>query len=182
MGTDGINAKVLKDGKDLIAPALTKIVNLGYEINKFPDELKVASVKPVHKKDSLNEPANYRPISILSVLSKVLERAAVDQLVKFFEINNILSPYQHAYKRGHSTVTCLAELTNEIYNNLDKGKIVGLASMDLSKAFDSISHTHLLEKLSNMGLHRSSIKWIESYLQERIQKTPSKILHQKKVK
>lgn len=171
VGTDGINAKVLKDHKDIIAPILTKIINLGYEINKFPEQLKIASVKPIHKKNCQNDPANYRPISILSVLSKVFERSAVDQLIKYFEINNLLSACQHAYRVGHSTVTCLTEITNKIYSSLDEGQIVGIASMDLSKAFDAICHSHLLQKLCNMGLHGDTVKWVESYLKTRIQKT-----------
>ena len=171
VGTDGINAKVLKDHKDIIAPILTKIINLGYEINIFPEQLKSASVKPVHKKNCQNDPANYRPISILSVISKVFERSAVDQLTKYFETNNLISTCQHAYRMGHSTVTCLAEITNKIYSSLDEGLIVGIASMDLSKAFDAICHSHLLQKLCNMGLHGNTVKWVESYLKTRIQKT-----------
>ena len=174
VGNDGINAKVLKDAKDVIAPTLAKIINTGYDINKFPDQLKIASIKPVHKKNCPNEPANYRPISILPILSKVFERSAVDQLVKYLEKNNLLTACQHAYRRGHSTTTCLAEITNKIYKSLDNGLIVGVASMDLSKAFDAISHTHLLQKLSNMGLHEDSVKWIESYLESRKQKTKFK--------
>ena len=153
---------------------MIKIINLSYEIKSFPDELKVARVKPIHKKDCHNNPANYRPLSILSVISKVIERSAVDQLVRYLETNNILAACQHAYRKGHSTVTCLAEITNDIYENLDKGLVVGMASMDLSKAFDAISHTHLLQKLSDMGLHEHSVTWIESYLKSRKQTTSFK--------
>ena len=173
VGVDGINAKVLKDGKEIIAPILTQIINIGYEINQFPDSLKIASIKPIHKKNCQNDPSNYRPISLLPIISKVFERSAVDQLVKYLE-NNILSANQHAYRRFHSTVTSLAELTNKIYSSLDEGQIVGLASMDLSKAFDSICHSHLLQKLSEMGLHGNTVSWIESYLQGRKQKTAFK--------
>ena len=165
---------MLKDGKDIIAPLLTKIVNLGYELNKFPEQMKKANVKPIHKKNCQNDPANYRPISILPVLSKVFERSAVDQLVKYLEQNNLLSGCQHAYRKGHSTVTCLAETTNTIYKCLDDGHIAGMAIMDLSKAFDSICHKLLLNKLSKIGLHGNIVRWIESYLQRRTQKTAFK--------
>ena len=171
VGLDGISSRALKDGKEIIAPVLTKIINLGYEVNEFPDQLKVAVIKPIHKKDCNNTPANYRPISILSAISKVFERSAVDQLVKYLEENNILSGSQHAYRKGHSTITSLAEVTNKIYTSLDKGLIVGMASMDLSKAFDAICHTHLLQKLSDMGLNKNAVSWIESYLRLRKQKT-----------
>ena len=172
VGVDGINARILKDASDIIAPTLTKIINLGYETNTFPDILKVAAVKPIHKKDCHNNPANYRPISILPTISKVFERSAVDQLVNFLE--TILSASQHAYRKGHSTTTCLAEVTNKIYESLDKNLIVGMVSMDLSKAFDSICHTHLLQKLSDMGLHENAVFWIKSYLHLRKQKTSFK--------
>ena len=174
VGVDGISAKVLKDAKFIIAPVLTKIINLGYKKNIFPDELKIAVVKAIHKKECHNNPANYRPISILSVISKVFERSAVDQLVKHFETNNLLSGCQHAYRKGHSTVTCLAEFTNNIYESLDKGLIVGFISTDLSKAFDAICHSHLLQKLSNMDLHKDTIYWIKSYLTSRKQRTSFK--------
>lgn len=173
VGVDGINTRVLKDGKEIIAPALTKIINLGYETNEFPDQLKIAVIKPIHKKDCHNSPANYRPISILPIISKVFERSAVDQLVQYLE-NDILSGSQHAYRKGHSTITSLAEVTNKIYQSLDKGLIVGMASMDLSKAFDAISHTHLLQKLSDMGLQTNSVTWIKSYLNSRKQRTAFK--------
>ena len=103
----------------------------------------------------------------------MFERSAVNQLVKYLE-NNILSGSQHAYRIGHSTVTCLAEITNSIYEGLDEGSIVAMASMDLSKAFDAICHTHLLQKLSDMGLHEDAVSWIESYLKSRKQKTKFK--------
>ena len=157
VGEDGINARIIKDARDIIAPTLTKIINLGYEINQFPDQLKSASIKAIHKKKSQEDPANYRPISILPTISKVFERSAVDQLVNYLESNNIITGNQHAYRKGHSTVTCLVEVTNKIYSSLDCGQYVGMASMDLSKAFDAISHTHLLKKLSDMGLHHDTV-------------------------
>ena len=171
VGDDGINARVLKDGKHILAPTLTQIINLGYEVNVFPDQLKLAIVKPIHKKDCNNIPSNYRPISILPTISKVFERSAVNQLVTYLEQNNLLSSSQHAYRKGHSTVTCLAELSNTIYENLDKGLITGYVSMDLSKAFDAICHSLLLQKLTNIGLHKNAVSWVESYLHERKQKT-----------
>ena len=170
VGEDGINARALKDGKAVLVPILTKIINIGYEVNEFPDQLKGAIVKPIHKKECHNTPSNYRPISILPIISKVFERSAVDQLVKYLE-TGILSGSQHAYRKGHSTVTCLAEVTNTIYRSLDNGLIVAIISMDLSKAFDAICHSHLLQKLSDMGLHNNAVSWVKSYLQSRKQKT-----------
>ena len=170
-GADGISARILKDSKEAILPIMTALVNLSFKTSTFPESMKAATIKCLHKKNSTEEPSNYRPLSILPILSKIFERAAVDQIVQFLEANNLISHNQHAYRKGHSTVTSLTEVTNFIYKEIDKGNIVGMASLDLSKAFDSISHTHLLQKLTEIGLGPSTVKWTESYLSNRTQKT-----------
>lgn len=150
---------------------MTAIVNLSLRTSTFPESMKEATIKCLHKKDSTEEPSNYRPLSILPILSKIFERAAVDQIIQFIEANNLISRNQHAYRKGHSTITSLAEVTNYIYKEIDKGLIVGMASIDLSKAFDSIIHSQLLQKLTNIGMGTMTVKWIESYLSNRTQKT-----------
>ena len=92
-------------------------------------------------------------------------------MVYFLETNNLISSNQHAYRKGHSTVTSLSEVTNHIYKQIEKGYIVGMASLDLSKAFDSIDHSHLLQKLTNIGMGKSLVEWTKSYLTNRTQKT-----------
>ena len=141
----------------------TKMINLGYQIKTFPDCMKVANIKPLHKKKSTDDITNYRPISILPTLSKLFERAPTDQIVSYLESNNLISRNQHAYRKGHSTQTCLVELTNLLYEHMDKGMYSGIASLDLSKAYDSISHTLLLHKLAKLGLAEESLMWIKSY-------------------
>ena len=176
VGHDNISAKLIKDAKEEISPWLTKMINLGYQIKTFPDCMKVANIKPLHKKKSTDDITNYRPISILPTLSKVFERAATDQIVSYLESNNLISRNQHAYRKGHSTQTCLVELTNLLYEHMDKGMYSGIASLDLSKAYDSISHTLLLHKLAKLGLAEESLMWIKSYLSERKQRTKFKHL------
>ena len=133
--------------------------------------MKQAVIKPIHKKESTDDISNYRPISILPTLSKVFERTAVDQLTKYLEDNKLLCNNQHAYRRHHSTVTCLVELINHIYQLLDKKLYTAIVSLDLSKAFDSINHKLILKKLTTFGLENGSISWIESYLTNRRQTT-----------
>ena len=87
---------------------------------------------------------------------------------------NLLNKTQHAYRRGHSTQTCLSELANYVYKEIDNGNIVGIASLDPSKAFDSICHSHLLQKLSTLQLGQNSLNWVSSYLTDRKQKTKFK--------
>ena len=168
-GKDQLNAKLIKDVKEEIAPIITEIINAGYKNNIFPDCLKEAIIKPIFKKEDQNDISNYRPISLLPILSKVFERAATDQLVKFLEENKILGKHQHAYRKFYSTLTCLVEVTNHIYKLMDQKKHIALLSLDLSKAFDSISHQLLLHKLQAMGLDENSINWIKSYLTSRQQ-------------
>ena len=122
-----------------------------YKTSSFPD-MKIANIKPIFKENNKEKASNYRPISILPILSKIFERACTDQLVKYLEENNLISVAQHAYRKGHSTQTCLVEIVNELYSNIDRGRLTAIAHLDLSKAFDSISHSLLLHKLNELGL------------------------------
>ena len=174
VGDDDMNAKLLKDAKQVVAEPLSKLINASFKQSKFPSALKKALVKPVHKKDCIEDPSNYRPLSILPVLSKVFERAAANQIVAYLNEHNLLNEIQHAYRKGHSTETCLNEITDFIYEEIDKGNLVGLASLNLSKAFDSIDHDLLIEKLRSLNLGENSLNWCSSYLTGRKQKTKFK--------
>ena len=170
-GEDNISPKLVKDSKFIIAPSLTKLVNLSYKLKIFPDSMKNAIIKPIHKKNCTEDISNYRPISILSVLSKIFERSATDQIVKYLEDNSLLNGTQHAYRKGHSTQTCLMEIVEHIHKLRDQKKIVGFVSVDLSNAFDSLIHSHLLEKLGKLGFGENAVQWVQSYLENRKQKT-----------
>ena len=173
-GYDEISARIIKDSANTIAPILCEIINLGYKTHQFPNCMKKATISALHKKKDVNDFSNYRPISILPTLSKILEKSATIQLVTHLETNNILNKNQHAYRRRHGTVTCLAELVDTLYHLYDEKKYAAIISLDLSKAFDSISHQLLLNKLSKQGLSEAAILWIESYLTGRIQVTKFK--------
>ena len=171
-GRDGISSRIIKDSKTVLVPILTKIINLGYTTNTFPNSMKQASIKPLHKKEDSNLISNYRPISILPVISKIFEKDAANQISKFLEENAILNLYQHAYRKGHSTVTCLFELINFVFESVEeKCSKIAVITLDLSKAFDTIHHELLLKKLKNLNLNENSVKYIESYLKNRKQVT-----------
>ena len=173
-GHDEVNVKLVKDLKKEISKILTDIINLGYEINDFPDCMKFAIIKPIYKKDDRNDISNYRPIAILPALSKIIERSASNQLTPFFEINKKFTSSQHAYRKFHSPITCLAETINHIHQEIDSKKHAALITLDLSKAFDLINHKLLLQKLLNLGLHKSTLSWIKAYLSNRTQVTKFK--------
>ena len=170
-GTDEVPAKLLKDAKVVLVPIVAKLINLSYETFTFPNCLKQARIKPLYKSDDINDPKNYRPISILPTLSKIFERAATNQITKYLEQNNLITNTQHAYRQKHSTQTCLVEVVNYLYKILDKKQIPAVISLDLSKAFDSINHNLLLSKLADLEMSESTIKWVKSYLSNRKQIT-----------
>ena len=145
-GCDDIPAKIFKDFKTTLSPYITKLINLSYKCNTFPDILKKAIVTPIYKKEEKNDISNYRPISILTILSKIFEKSASNQLLNYFETHLLINSKQHAYRKFHSTITCLFELINHIHEKLDERKVVAIVSLDLSKAFDSINHDLLLKK------------------------------------
>ena len=171
VGDDFIGGRLIKDAKMIIAPILTQIINLGYETSTFPDTMKSATIKAIHKKKSTEDIENYRPISILPTLSKIFERDASDQMMEFFGKSNKLSKHQHAYQKCHSTITCLFEVVNYLYKMADRNRYSAIVSLDLSKAFDSIDHTLLLNKLATLDVSEKSITWVKSYLTERKQIT-----------
>ena len=170
-GCDDIPPKIIKESKTILSPYITKLINLSYKMNIFPDILKKAIVNPIYKKDDKNDISNYRPISILTILSKIFEKSAANQLLNYFETHFLINNKQHAYRKFHSTITCLFELINYVHETLDQRKVIAIVSLDLSKAFDSINHDLLLKKLKNLNLNNQAIEYISSYLKNRLQVT-----------
>lgn len=174
VGDDTISARLIKDAKTTIVPYLTKIINLGHKKSIFPESMKNTIIKPIHKKNSKDDIANYRPLSILPTLSKIFERPAAIQILAYLELKKRINKNQHAYRRLHSTITCLVEVLDYIYRLFDNKRYCAIVSLDLSKAFDSISHTLLLHKLTKLGLGEGVINWTRSYLKDRKQRTKFK--------
>ena len=182
-GHDRIPPNILKDIKSVLSTPLSKLINISFEKSIFPSEMKHAIVRPIYKnKGSENDPQYYRPISILTSISKIVERAAVNRLVKFLETEHKLFHSQHAYRKHHSTTTSLVEITEYIHQELDNQRIPAVIATDLSKAFDSVSHGLLLRKLQDLGLHKASTAWIASYLTDRTQTTKFSTVESEKEK
>ena len=166
-GLDDVSSRFLRDGADFLIEPIQHIINMSILTEVVPDKFKEARVKPLFKKGSRLDPGNYRPVSILPVLSKVLERAVNGQLREFLESNGILFEFQSGFRSGFSTDTCLANLTDRIRSETSKGNVTGMVLIDLQKAFDTCDHSILLQKLSRMGV--GSVDWFRSYLSERKQ-------------
>ena len=166
-GIDGLQAKFIKDAASEIKGPITFIVNLSISSNIVPNEFKYARIKPLYKKGNRNLPENYRPVSILTVISKVLEKAIFVQLEKYLKVNDLLYSHQSGFRKKHSTDTCLINLLDYLRTNISEGKYVGMVMLDLQKAFDTVDHNILCEKLRQMGV--GSIEWFKSYLDLRQQ-------------
>ena len=145
-GLDGISCRLLKEAAPVITTSLTYIINLSIRSGIFPDDWKIARVSPVFKEDINSDPNNYRPISVLPIVSKLIERIVFNQLYSFLVENDLLADSQHGFRPKHSTLTALLEATNEWYLNIDNDLLNGVLFLDLKKAFDTVDHNILLKK------------------------------------
>ena len=168
-GIDGISAKLLKKAVHVICPSLLEIINISISTGVFPDTLKVAKVNPIYKSGPKDDPANYRPISILSVLSKIIEKHVTKHLFAFMNKYSILHKSQSGFRQKYSCNTALINLMNKWLKSIDNGEIVGAVFFYLRKTFDVVDHDLLIQKLSAYKFNANSLCWIKSYLSERKQ-------------
>ena len=168
-GLDGISPRILKLAGDVIAPSLLTMINMSFETGHFPDILKTAKLRPIHKSGPKTDPSNYRPISIIPILSKVIEKHVTKHLFSFLNKYSILHKSQSGFRKGHSCNTALINLVDKWLKSIDNGEIVGAVFFDLKKAFDVVDHELLLDKLSQYKFNVTSLSWIRSYLTNRSQ-------------
>lgn len=139
------------------------------ESNTFPDILKNSKVIPVHKKGSINDATNFRPISLIPLIGKILEKALKSRINNYFDSNNLFNKSQFGFRAKHSTTMAINKLTEIITDCFDNGEYVGALFCDLTKAFDCVSFDILKEKLFYYGFHNNSVQLINSYLTNRKQ-------------
>ena len=167
-GLDGISSKLIK----IIEPAIIKPLTLFNQVLNtgiFPDELKIAKVIPLFKKDDPKLLKNYRPISLLPTTSKVVEKIIFTQLSTYFNENKLIFDNQYGFRPKHSTEYAGLELVDRIITQMDKKEVPIKKFLDLSKAFDTIDHTVLLAKLRYYGIHDTALLLLKSYLNNRKQ-------------
>jgi hypothetical protein len=163
---DGVSVKTIILCAKEISKPLTHIYNSTFITGIIPDKLKISLVKPIFKANESNKFGNYRPISVLSCLSKLLEKLACKRFIEFIETHKILSRHQYGFRKNRSTEHALIELVDKITTVIDEGKYTIGIFLDLSKAFD---HQILINKLENYGIRGTCQKWFENYLSNRKQ-------------
>ena len=156
---DKVAGKFLKDGSSILVTPITEICNLSIKLSTFPNKCKPAKLKPLFKKGSKTEAKNYRPISLLPLVSKIIEKIIHNQTESFLEKHEIIYKYQSGFRKNHSTNSCLSYLSNKIQKGFEEGNLTGMILIDLQKAFDTIDHEILLCKMNYLGFTESAINW-----------------------
>ena len=162
----------MKECCDTLLPIFTRIINCSLSHGVMPESLKSAMLLPLLKKKNADYEifSNFRPISNLKLISKLIEKAVASQLTDYLSFNSLHESFQSAYKRYHSSETALLRVHNDILRSIDNGEGVILVLLDLSAAFDTVNHELLLSRLSTCyGLCGSVLKWFISYLTSRTQ-------------
>lgn len=169
-GPDGISARVLKECARELAPSLSKLFSLSFKTGNLPQEWKSSNVCPVYKKGSKSSPENYRPISLLCIVSKVMEGIINRKLRNFLVNNNRIHDHQFGFRPKNSALDALTLAVQKWEDALDKQKEVRLISLDISKAFDKVWHPGLIEKLQAAGISGRLLDWLKSFISGRSQR------------
>ena len=168
-GVDGIPPKLLLEIVEQISIRLATVFNLSIEEGVVPLEWKEANIIPLFKKGSRSKSENYRPVSLTSVVCKLLERLIKDHLVDFLVKNNLINPSQHGFLKARSCLTNILCFLEDVTKWVDEGSPVDIIYLDFKKAFDKVPHQRLLLKLKAHGIGNGMINWIEKWLIDRRQ-------------
>ena len=170
---DPLPTELLKSCLDILLTPITNTVNLSLESGSFPDVLKVSHITPLLKKPSLSKDdmKNYRPVSNLNFISKIIEKIISNRIWSHLDKNNLSNPNQSAYNPLYSTETALLKIHIDICMNMDTGKTTALVLLDLSAAFDTLDHSSIIELLSGWySISGTALNWVRSYLSNRVQR------------
>ena len=168
---DCIPTWLMKTHIDAFISFITHVINCSFTSAVFPKYMGHALITPVLKKPSLdsNDFSNYRPVSNINSISKIIEKAASNQLKDYLCKNNLIDMYQSAYVSNRSTETALLKVKSDVLNAVDRQEVVFLVMLDLSAAFDTIDHALMLKHFeTNMGISGCALQWLKSYLESRV--------------
>ena len=168
-GIDDISAKYLKLSASVISQPLATILNLSISSGIYPDDLKKAKVTPIFKKGEKQDINNYRPVSVLPVITGIFERHISTCLINFLDKHKLIYDNQSGFRRNHSCQTSLTKMVDNWFTAMNNNEIVGAVLLDLSKAFDLVNHQILKQKLSAYKFSHLSQRWFDSYLSNRFQ-------------
>ena len=166
-GADGVSNRMLKLCMNGLGKSLTKLINTSFVLGQFPSAWKLANVLPLYKTENRQFKNNYRPVSLLSCLSKITERLVFNRLYSYLESIGFFYRFQSGFRPGDSTVMQLVYIVHRIHEALDRGNEVRAVFLDISKAFDKVWHEGLLLKLKRLGVDDALYKWFECYLSGR---------------
>ena len=168
-GIDNIPSTIMRSTIQYTADVLSSLINCSFRSGNFPDQLKIAKVCPIFKGGSLNIFSNYRPISVLPCFSKIFEKVAYIRIEKYLSSNKIIIDNQYGFRANHSSYMAILEMYNRISKSIDDHKVSAGVFIDLSKAFDTINHERLFDKLEHYGFRGLSLQWLKDYLSNRKQ-------------
>uniref|UniRef100_A0A0P4VVU6 Reverse transcriptase domain-containing protein n=1 Tax=Scylla olivacea TaxID=85551 RepID=A0A0P4VVU6_SCYOL len=169
-GPDKISPRLLKEARNELVKPLTILFNKTLLAGKVPHEWKLANVTPIFKKGNKSLPANYRPISLTSVVCKLMETIIRDKIVKYLEENKIIKDSQHGFRTKRSCLTNLLDFFYEVFNSYDETKAVDIIYLDFQKAFDTVPHKRLISKVKAHGIAGNTLKWLRDWLSDRKQR------------
>ena len=168
-GHDSISNKLIKRSKEALVEPITILINQMLQTGQFPNELKLSKVKPLFKSGDSSKFSNYLPISLLPSISKIYEYVLFYQLFDYFTINKLFCMHQYGFRPGHSTELAALKLVDHLTKEVDRRNVPINIYIDLSKAFDTLDHTILLDKLSYYGISQFENELFFNYLSERFQ-------------
>ena len=169
-GPDAVHPRVLSELAAPLCRPLTELFNHSLTTGRVPEEWKLGQVVPIYKKGSRSDPSNYRPVSLTSVTSKVLESLVRDALLEHFAMTGLLTDCQHGFRPGRSCATQLLCTLEDWTRLMEEGEPVDVAYLDFRRAFDSVPHLRLLQKLHDMGIRGRLLEWLRSFLTDRKQR------------
>lgn len=169
VGHDDLRTDVIKKNAYIIAKPLAHALNLSLVQGSFPDILKKSVVKPLHKKGTKTDMGNYRPVTIVPIFSKIFEKVMYNRLISFLENNNVITEHQHGFRKSRCTSLATFKLVKSVMDAIDNHIPATVLFMDMSKAFDFVSHKRLLTKLYRYGIRGPAHDWLRAYLTGRSQ-------------